>query len=66
MLGRSLTEIQDLLLSTCVQLQNLCLEQVVTIVLGQVITTVTTLGRLVLMAQPGSCVLTMMERTQFI
>ena len=40
--------------------------QVVTIVLGQVVTTVTTLGRLVTMAQPTSCVLTMTERTKFI
>ena len=36
---------KDLLLSTCFQLQKLCLGQVVTIVLGQVVTTVTTLGQ---------------------
>ena len=49
-----------------VQLQRLCLGQVVTIVLGQVVTTVTTLGRLVPMIQPASRVLTMTERTTLI
>ena len=43
--------------------KKLCLEQVVTVVLGQVVTTVTTLRRLVLMAQPASCVLTTIEGT---
>ena len=46
---------QDLLSSTCVQLQKLCLGQVVTIVHGQVVTTVTRFGRLAPMAQPASC-----------
>ena len=44
-----------LLSYTYVQLQTLCLRQVGTIVLGQVVTTVTTLGRFVPMAQPASC-----------
>ena len=57
---------QDLLSSTCVQLYNLCLGQVVLIVLGQVVTTVTTLGRLAPMAQPASCALTTTERTKLI
>ena len=63
---KSETGIQDLLLTTCVQLQKLCLGQVVTVVLGQVVTTVTTLGRLAPMAQPASCVPTMTERGKFI
>ena len=66
MQSRSYIEIQDFLSSTCAQLQKLCVGQVVTIVLGQVVTTVTTLGRLIPMAQPVSCVLTMTERTTFI
>ena len=45
---------------------TIVLGQVVTIVLGQVVTTVTTLGRLVPLAQPVRCVMTMVERTQFI
>ena len=49
-----------------VQLQKLCLGQVVTIVLGQVVTTVTTLGQLVPMVQPASCVLTIMTERTFI
>ena len=57
---------QDLLPSTYVQLQKLCLGQVVTVVLGQVVITVTTLGRLVPMAQPASCELTLIERTTLI
>ena len=40
--------------------------QVVTILLGQFVTTVTTLVRLAPMAQPASCVLTMAERTTLI
>ena len=44
-------------------MQKLCLGQVVTIVLGQVVATVTKLGRLVPIVQPASCVLTMTERT---
>ena len=43
---------------------KLCLGQVVIIVLGQVVTTVTTLGRLAPMAQPASCGLTMTEGTK--
>ena len=60
------SKIQDLLSYTYVQVQKSCLGQVVTIVLGQVVTTVTTLRRLVQMAQPASCLLTMTERTTFI
>ena len=44
----------------------MCLGQVATIVMGQVVTTVTTPGRLAPMAQPASCVLTMTEITTFI
>ena len=62
----SYTKIQDFLSSTCVQLQKMSLGQVVTVVLGQVVTSVTTLGRLVPMTQPASCVLTMTERIEFI
>ena len=43
----------------------MCLGQVVTTVLGQVVTTVTTLRQFAPMAQPASCVLKMTERTQF-
>ena len=57
---------QDLLSSMCVQLQQLCLGQVVTIVLGQVVTTVTMLKRLVPMVQPMSCVLTMNETKTYL
>ena len=64
--SRSSIEIHDLLSYTYVQLQKLCLEQVVTIELGQVVTTVTTLWRLVPMVQPASCVLTKTERITFI
>ena len=53
---------QDLLSSTGVELQKLCLRQVVTIVLRLVVTIVTTLGRLVPIAQPANCVLTMTEK----
>ena len=55
---------QDLLLSTCVQLQTLCLWQIVTIVFGQVDTIVTTLGEIVpQIIYPASYVLTMIEST---
>ena len=62
---RSSTEIQDLLSSMYVQLQKLCLGQVITIVLGQVVTTVTTLRLFVPMAQPASCVPTLTELNLF-
>ena len=44
---------------------KIVLGQVVTIVTGLVVTTVTTFGRLVPMAQPASCVLTVTERKIF-
>ena len=40
--------------------------EVVTTVLGQVVTTVTTFGRLAPMTQPASCVLTITERAKLI
>ena len=45
---------------------KMCLGQVVTIVSGHVVTTITTPGRFVLMAQPASCMLKIIARTQFI
>ena len=57
---------QDLLSSTSIQLQQkMCFGQVVTIVFGQVVATVTKLGRLVPMVKLASCVLTMKEYNLF-